>query len=94
MGDDDENWMAGMGMGCDDDDESVAAQQELADKRGFTGAELDACVKVLTALSSDLEAFRAEVTLKPLRAEAEQQTIADAKLESFLASYLAAAQSA
>ena len=42
----------------------------------------------------DAEVANNQVTLKPLRAEAEQQTIADAELESFLANYLAAAQSA
>tara|TARA_B100001093_G_scaffold492327_1_gene533343 strand:- start:39 stop:1292 length:1254 start_codon:yes stop_codon:yes gene_type:complete len=42
----------------------------------------------------DAEVANNQVTLKPLRAEAEQQTIADAELESFLVAYLAAAHSA
>ena len=66
MGDDDENWMAGMGMGNDDDEESIRHNASWRTSVA-TGADLDACVKVLTALSSDLEAFRADVTLKPLR---------------------------
>ena len=41
-----------------------------------------------------LEVAAGQVTLKPLRAEAEQQTIPDAELETFLAGYLATAQSA
>ena len=63
---------------------SFKSQFKRADKSGAAWA----------LVYGDAEVANNEVTLKPLRAEAEQQTIADAELESFLASYLAAAQSA
>ena len=44
--------------------------------------------------ASEAEVAAGQVTLKPLRAEAEQQTIPDAELETFLAGYLTTAQSA
>ena len=63
---------------------SFKSQFKRADKSGAAWA----------LVYGDAEVANNQVTLKPLRAEAEQQTIADAELESFLASYLAAAQSA
>ena len=61
---------------------SFKSQFKRADKSGAAWA----------LVYGDAEVANNQVTLKPLRAEAEQQTIADAELESFLASYLAAAQ--
>jgi histidyl-tRNA synthetase len=63
---------------------SFKSQFKRADKSGASWA----------LVYGDAEVANNQVTLKPLRAEAEQQTIADAELESFLASYLAAAHSA
>ena len=63
---------------------SFKSQFKRADKSGAAWA----------LVYGDAEVASNQVTLKPLRAEAEQQTIADAELESFLASYLAIAQSA
>ena len=63
---------------------SFKSQFKRADKSGAAWA----------LVYGDAEVANNQVTLKPLRAEAEQQTIADAELESFLANYLAAAQSA
>jgi len=63
---------------------SFKSQFKRADKSGAAWA----------LVYGDAEVANNQVTLKPLRAEAEQQTIADAELESFLASYLAASQSA
>ena len=63
---------------------SFKSQFKRADKSGAAWA----------LVYGDAEVTNNQVTLKPLRADAEQQTIADAELESFLASYLAAAQSA
>ena len=63
---------------------SFKSQFKRADKSGAAWA----------LVYGDAEVANNQVTLKPLRAEAEQQTIADAELESFLASYLAATQSA
>ena len=62
---------------------SFKSQFKRADKSGAAWA----------LVYGDAEVANNQVTLKPLRAEAEQQTIADAELESFLAGYLAAAQS-
>ena len=63
---------------------SFKSQFKRADKSGAAWA----------LVYGDAEVANNQVTLKPLRAEAEQQTIADAELESFLTNYLAAAQSA
>ncbi len=63
---------------------SFKSQFKRADKSGAAWALVYGAAEVANN----------QVTLKPLRAEAEQQTIADAELESFLARYLAAAQSA
>ena len=63
---------------------SFKSQFKRADKSGAAWA----------LVYGDAEVANNQVTLKPLRAEAEQQTIADAELKSFLASYFAAAQSA
>ena len=63
---------------------SFKSQFKRADKSGAAWA----------LVYGDAEVANNQVTLKPLRAEAEQQTIADAELESFLGSYLEAAESA
>ena len=63
---------------------SFKSQFKRADKSGAAWA----------LVYGDDEVANNRVTLKPLRAEAEQQTITDAELETFLASYLIAAQSA
>ena len=63
---------------------SFKSQFKRADKSGAAWA----------LVYGDAEVANNQVTLKPLRAEAEQQTITDAELESFLANYLAAAHSA
>ena len=63
---------------------SFKSQFKRADKSGAAWA----------LVYGDAEVANSQVTLKPLRVEAEQQTIADAELESFLANYLAAAHSA
>jgi histidyl-tRNA synthetase len=63
---------------------SFKSQFKRADKSGAAWA----------LVYGDDEVANNRVTLKPLRAEAEQQTITDAELETFLASYLTAAQSA
>ena len=60
------------------------SQLKRADKSGAAWA----------LVYGDAEVANSQVTLKPLRVEAEQQTIADAELESFLANYLAATHSA
>ena len=59
---------------------SFKSQFKRADKSGAAWA----------LVYGDAEVAAQQVTLKPLRAEAEQQTIADEELESFVASYLAA----
>jgi histidyl-tRNA synthetase len=63
---------------------SFKSQFKRADKSGAAWA----------LVYGEAEVAAGQVTLKPLRAEAEQQTIADAGLEAFLADYLATAQSA
>ena len=63
---------------------SFKSQFKRADKSGAAWA----------LVYGETEVAAGQVTLKPLRAEAEQQTIADAGLEAFLADYLATAQSA
>ncbi|CAI8374334.1 MAG: Histidine--tRNA ligase [Halieaceae bacterium] len=63
---------------------SFKSQFKRADKSGAAWA----------LVYGDAEVANSQVTLKPLRVEAEQQTIADAELESFLANYLAATHSA
>ena len=63
---------------------SFKSQFKRADKSGASWA----------LVYGEAEVAAGQVTLKPLRAEAEQQTIADAGLEAFLADYLATAQSA
>jgi histidyl-tRNA synthetase len=63
---------------------SFKSQFKRADKSGAAWA----------LVYGDDEVANNRVTLKPLRAEAEQQTITDAELETFLASYLTAAESA
>ena len=63
---------------------SFKSQFKRADKSGAAWA----------LVYGEAEVAAGQVTLKPLRAEAEQQTIPDAELETFLAGYLATAQSA
>ena len=63
---------------------SFKSQFKRADKSGAAWA----------LVYGEAEVAAGQVTLKPLRAEAEQQTIPDAELETFLTGYLATAQSA
>ena len=63
---------------------SFKSQFKRADKSGAAWA----------LVYGEAEVAAGQVTLKPLRAEAEQQTIPDVELEAFLAGYLATAQSA